>query len=349
MTISLNRLGRLAKLPRTSVSDVATRIEHLPRLGQWLGHPQLYAKRDDSNGLSLGGNKVRQLEYYFGDALEKKADTILITGAIQSNFARLAAAFSAKLGMECHIQHEDRVPNATKTYRASGNVLLQRLLGAHLHYYEHGEDESGADKALHELAAKLRQNGRKPYVIPLAPGHPPLGALGYVLAAAEILQQLDALDILIDEVIVASGSGNTHAGLLFGMRALDSDIRVLGICVRRAKTLQFSRIRDRCLEIAELLEMDSPVGDDDIHLTDTHLAPGYGKAPNAVMEAIAIAARTEALLADPTYTGKAMAAFIARASELAPDGALMFMHTGGTPSLFAYQDEIARYLESRDA
>ncbi len=347
MTDYIRRLGRLGEMPRATVNEVSTPIEHLSQLGKRFRHPHLYVKRDDSNGLSFGGNKVRQLEYYFGDALACGADTVLITGAVQSNFARLTAAFSAKLGLQCHIQHEDRVPDVEDTYLTSGNVLLEKMLGAHLHHYDEGEDEFGADRALRKIAATLEQSGRKPYVIPLAPGHPPYGAVGYVLAAAEILKQIESLGIRITEMTVASGSGNTHAGLLFGLRALDSPIQVIGACVRRAKTLQFDRIRSRCVEIADLLEMDSPVTDSDIVLTDRHLAPCYGKASGEVLEAISVAAETEALMVDPTYSGKAMATFLDRTGQA--DTGLMFIHTGGTPGLFAYKNEITEYLQPKPA
>ena len=345
----IGRLGRLGDLPRISIHPAPTPIERLDRLGQRFNHSLLFVKRDDCHGLAFGGNKVRQLEYYFGDATARGADTILVTGAVQSNFARLTAAFAAKLGMECHIQHENRVADVDDEYLTSGNVLLAKMLGAHLHPYPDGEDEAGADRAMRELAATLRQRGRKPYVIPLAPGHPPYGALGYVLAAAEILEQIKNLGCRFDKILVASGSGNTHAGLLFGLRALNSDVSVIGSCVRRAKSLQFERIRIRCSEIAELLDLDSPIADKDIELCDYHLAPGYGKASGRVLDTISLAAATEALLVDPTYTGKAFATFIDQISHAAHDEGIMFIHTGGTPGLFAYKSKIAEHLQGATA
>ena len=174
--------AKLDVLPRTPLAHTPTPIEKLNNLSAVLGGGALYVKRDDCTGLAMGGNKARQLEYYFGEALQQNADTVLITGAVQSNFVRMAAAAAAKLDLDCHIQLEERVGDAGADYRQSGNVLLDRILGATIHTYPKGEDEDGADANLKMIADELRSTGRQPYIIPLAPGHPPLGALGYVRA-----------------------------------------------------------------------------------------------------------------------------------------------------------------------
>jgi D-cysteine desulfhydrase/L-cysteate sulfo-lyase len=332
----MSTLAKLHTIARTPLAHTPTPIEPLPNLGKYLGSGPLYVKRDDCTGLALGGNKARQLEYYFGDALEQGADTVLITGAVQSNFVRMAAAAAAKLGLTCHIQLEERVTDAGAEYRESGNVLLDRILGAVMHTYPKGEDEAGADANLKMIAEQLGEAGKKPYIIPLAPGHPPLGALGYVRAASEILDQLADADYQIDEIVVASGSGNTHAGLLFGLRALDSGITVTGACVRRDREAQLARITTRCRAIAALLETESPVQRQDIQLTDDTFAPGYGHLNNATHEAISLCARLEGLLLDPVYTGKSMAACIQRARDGGSNRSILFMHTGGTPGVFAY-------------
>jgi len=334
----LSAFGRLTGLPRTTLMSGPTPLNDLPNLGSvYNGEVSLLAKRDDCGGLAFGGNKVRQLEFYFGEAKAQNADTILITGAVQSNFVRLAAAAARKLGMDCHIQLEERVAKSDPYYRTSGNVLLNKLLGATLHSYPDGEDEAGADKNLGVIAENLKSKGAKPYIVPLAPGHAPLGALGYIVCAQELLQQQQDQGHKIDEIVVASGSGNTHAGLLFGLRGLGSSIPVKGVCVRRGADEQGPRVKDRCQQIADFLEMDNPVGDDDVEVDDTFLPPGYGEANNDVMQAILVAARTEALMLDPTYTGKSMAGFMARASEAKQGSTLVFLHTGGTPAIFAYE------------
>ena len=334
-------LGQLARMPRARVASDPTPLEPLQNLERWLAGPRLLVKRDDCQPLAFGGNKVRQLEFYFGAAQAQGADTVLITGAVQSNFCRLCAAFAAKLGMECHIQQEERVAKDDPLYRASGNVLVERLLGAKLHAYPHGEDEAGADARLEELASDLRAQGRNPYVIHLAPGHPPLGALGYVVAAQEVTEQLDARGVTPDAFVVPSGSGATHAGFLYGLRAIGRNTPVLGVCVRRAADLQRPRLVTRCGEIAKLLEAENPVREEDVQITDAFLAPGYGQLNPATVEAIFLGATREAMMLDPVYSGKTMAGFLDRARQGSPEETLVFLHTGGTPALFAYGNALA--------
>lgn len=331
-------LDRLSDFPRTRMGLDPTPLEPLDRLTAATGGARLWAKRDDLNGVAFGGNKVRQLEYYFGQALAEGADTVLITGAVQSNYCRLAAAFAARLGMDCHIQQEERVAHETAAYRHSGNVLVERLLGATLHGYPAGEDEVGADANLEALADRLRASGRSPYVVHLAPGHPPLGALGYIHAAREVLEQAAAADLHFDTAVVPSGSGATHAGFLFGLRALGSNLPVIGVCVRRAADLQGRRIAERCEEIAAILGMANPVGDADIAVDDRFLGPGYGQLNRPTEQAILGAARTEAVILDPVYSGKAMAGALAIGRDLGKGSNVLFLHTGGSPAIFAYAD-----------
>ncbi|MDX1402801.1 MAG: D-cysteine desulfhydrase family protein, partial [Kiloniellales bacterium] len=301
---------------------------------------ELLVKRDDCTGLAMGGNKVRQLEFYFGDALAQDADSILITGAVQSNFVRLAAAAARKLGMEIDIQLEARVPKTDSAYLNSGNVLLDKLLGAKLHHYPHGEDEAGADRRLEEIAEQRRSEGKKPYIIHLSPGHKPLGALGYVIAARETLLQLAEAGRKVDRFIVPSGSGATHGGFLFGLRALGCTVPVTGVCVRRSAELQRPRIVTRCREISDLLEMSNPVEDGDVEFDERFLAPGYGRLNPPTAEAIALAAQNEGLLLDPVYSAKCMAGAIDAARKGRDDETFLFLHTGGTPALFAYGEGV---------
>lgn len=336
--------GNLDTLPRVTLAHTPTPMEMMPNLGKQIGRSNLYIKRDDCTGLGMGGNKVRQLEFYIGDAVANGADTILITGAVQSNFTRTAAAAARKAGMECHIQMEQRVPNSSPLYYHSGNILLSRMLGATLHSYPDGEDEEGADRRLEEIADDLRAKGKKPYVIHLGQGHPPLGALGYVVAAREIITQINELDISFDDITVASGSGATHAGLLFGLRALGCTIPIKGICVRRSRDLQYPRIKGHCHKIAKLLQMENPVDNDDINVNDDALAPGYGRINDAVIEAIKLSAHCEGIILDPVYTGRTMAGFLSHVRQRSREGNSLFIHTGGQPAIFAYEADLQPLL-----
>ncbi|MDP6873170.1 MAG: D-cysteine desulfhydrase family protein [Alphaproteobacteria bacterium] len=341
-----SKFGRLAEYPRVPLSVVPTVIEPAPKLSAELGL-NLSIKRDDLTGLAFGGNKTRQLEFYFGAAQAEGADTIVITGAVQSNYVRVAAAAAARLGMDIHVQSEERVPDVDATYRQSGNVLLGDLLGVHRHAYPVGEDEAGADKAVQAIADNLRDNGRRPYVIPLAPGHQPTGALGYVLAAGEIVAQLQSSGASIDTIVLGSGSGFTHAGLLFGLRALEQETVVHGICVRRNAEAQAARIARQCRDLAAMLGLEEAVTDRDIRLFDGVLAPGYGQLNPATADAIVLAARCEGLFLDPVYTGKAMAGLMALAANrtLSADSNVLFLHTGGTPAIFAYGPQLQHWVE----
>lgn len=312
----------------------------MERLSRHLDGVSLFVKRDDCTGLGFGGNKVRQLEYYFGQAIDEEADTILITGAVQSNFVRTAAAAAARVGMECHIQLEERVPDVDALHRSSGNVLLSRLLGATFHCYPTGEDESGADARLEEIAEQLRRHGSRPYIIPLGAAHEPLGSLGYIDAVAELLTQLEQQSLRMDHLVVTSGSGSTHAGLLFGLRAFGSQIGITGVCPRRDAHSQQRRVAGHLEKLASMLDLDPAVTPEDIRLTDVSLAPGYGRLNDATVKALQLTARCEGLFLDPVYTAKAMAGLFHLAEHDQISGNVLFWHTGGQPALFGYGEAL---------
>ncbi len=332
----------LAAHRRVILGHLPTPIDPMPVLGRALGI-SLSVKRDDCTGLAFGGNKVRQLEYYLGPATDAGADTVLITGALQSNFTRLTAAAARKLGMAAHLQLEERVKKTDLDYRTSGNILVERMLGAHVHYFLEGEDEGAADHALDRLAAELAAAGRRPYVIHLGTGHPPLGGLGYVAAAAELHHQLAATgDPEQEAIVVPSGSGLTHAGTLVGVKALGWPVPVIGICVRREAEAQHPRVLGRAREIAALIGRDGLISPSDVVVSDEVLHPGYGQLNDQVNEAMAMAAQLEALILDPVYSGRCMAGLIqmARTGRLAPGASVLFIHTGGQPAIFGYRNMI---------
>ena len=269
-------LAGIARFPRVRLGHAPTPLDAAPNLGAALG-VELWIKRDDCTGLAFGGNKVRQLEFELGEAQARGADTVLVTGAVQSNLVRLTASGARRLGMEAHVQLEDRVEGDGELYRTSGNLLLDRVLGATLHTFPVGEDEAAADAALERLAAKLAAEGRRPYVIHSAPGHPPLGGLGYVTAAGEVMEQAHALGIGFDAVVCASGSGLTHAGILVGMRALGERAPVYGICVRREARAQGARVAKLAAEIAAMIGRPAAFEAADVEVDDGVLPPGYGR------------------------------------------------------------------------
>ena len=330
-------LAGIDDYPRIRLGHTPTPLDAAPNLGAALG-VELWIKRDDCTGLALGGNKVRQLEFYLGAAQARGADTVLITGAVQSNFVRLAAAGARQLRMDVHIQLEERVDDADDLYRTSGNVLLDRLLGATLHSFPAGEDEAAADAALERLAGSLAGEGRTPYVIHLSIDHPPLGGLGYVVAANEVMEQARARGFGFDATVCASGSALTHAGTLVGLRAIGETMPVHGICVRREASRQRPRVARRAAELAAMIGRPAVFGEHDVDVCDEVTPPGYGKLNDATREAMLMAAQLEGLLLDPVYTGKAMAGLIAlvRSGRIAAGSRVLFIHTGGLPGIFAY-------------
>lgn len=332
----------LAKFPRAILAHTPTPLEKLPRLSAEFPPCHLYVKRDDCTGLALGGNKARQLEFHLGEALAKRCDNVLSTGALQSNHLRMLAAAAAKLGLECHLQLEDRVDNRSPDYRHSGNILLDRLLGAHLHHRPNaGEDEDGADAALTALAEKIAERG-KPYIIPLGAAHPPIGALGYVAAAVELARQMQRADLPIDLLAVASGSGLTHAGLLTGLRAMGLALPVVGVCVRRSAELQHPRVLAHCRNLADMLGRPGVVQAADVWVEDAALAPGYGRASRQVLADVRLLAAHCGLLTDPVYSGKTFHWMLGalRTGDLNRFRHIAVIHTGGTPALFAYRADM---------
>lgn len=340
MPIAIEALKRrIDSFPRVRAAHLPTPIDRLANLGGML-ECELLAKRDDATGVGFGGNKVRQLEFYIGAAIAEQATTIVITGAVQSNFARAAASMARRFGLDCHVQLEKRVPNTSDSYERNGNVLLDHLLGATLHHFPEGNDEEAADRSASAIADELAAAGRRPYVVPLGASHPPLGAIGYVLAALELADQL-AKSEPIDEIYVGSGSSLTHVGLLFGLRLLEINTVVHGVCVRRDAVSQRTRVVQRLDQLAQLLDVPQPVRDDDVIVSDTTLAPGYGQLNTATTTALLRVARSEGLFLDPTYTGKVMAKLLADADRGRLVGKrVLFWHTGGQPALFAYSDQL---------
>jgi D-cysteine desulfhydrase len=328
----------LARFPRRRYTEGRTPIEKLERLTATIGGPTLYIKRDDLLGLAGGGNKTRKLEFLVADALAKGADTLLTGGAVQSNHCRLTLAAAAKEGMRAFLVLEERVPGSYKD-DASGNNFLFRLMGV-----EGVKVVPGGTNMLSEIEAvaeELKSKGRKPYVIPVG-GSNPIGATGYAACALEILSQIFELGIRIDRVVLGSGSSGTHAGLVAGLFGLNSSIPVVGINVSRPKEAQEELVHSLVERTAAHLGIRGPVPKDAVLCFGDYVGPGYSRPTPEMAEAVRMLARTEAILLDPVYTGKAMAGLLdlARKGYFAKTENVLFLHTGGSPALYAYMKDV---------
>jgi L-cysteate sulfo-lyase len=329
----------LARFPRVRFAHLPTPLEPMPNLTQLLGGPQLYAKRDDCTGLATGGNKTRKLEFLIGDALAQGADTVITHGAVQSNHVRQTAAAACRYGLKCAALLERRVPGHGAEYETTGNVLFDRLFGADLRFVEADTDMDGACA---ELAEAIRERGGKPYYIP-GGGSNPVGALGYVDAALELLTQANAIGVRIDCVVHGTGSTGTQSGLVCGLEGANAGIDVLGICVRRPAAIQEEAVFRTASATAEHVGIKGGLERARIMANGDYVGPGYGIPTAGTIEAIGLAAATEGLLLDPVYSGKAMAGLIdlCRAGFFTRDQNVVFLHTGGAAALFAYEGAFA--------
>ena len=325
----------LARFPRRRYTPGWTPIDKLERLSRQLGGPDIYIKRDDLLGLAGGGNKTRKLEFLVADALVQGCDTLITVGAVQSNHCRLTLAAAAREGLKCRLVLEERV---AKSYDpgASGNNFLFRLLGVEAVTVV----PAGTDLAatMRQVAGEVAALGRKAYVIP-GGGSNPLGALGYVACAEEILAQTFDLGLRLDTIVCASGSAGTHAGLITGLIGNNSLIPLVGINVRRTRQEQEPNVHKLAQETAGLLGLAAGIPRESIEALGDWVGPGYSLPSPEMVEAVRMVARVEGILLDPVYTGKAMAGLIAliRQGRFTRGQNVLFVHTGGAPALYAYQ------------
>lgn len=335
---------QLAQFARRRYTPGPTPIEPLRHLSAALGGPELWIKRDDLLGLAAGGNKTRKLEFLVADALNQGADTLITVGAVQSNHCRLTLAAAVKEGLRCQLVLEERVPGSYAA-DASGNNFLFQLMGV-----EHTVVVPGGSDLLAEmqrLAADVAAQGRKAYIIP-GGGSNPLGALGYVACAEELLAQSFEMGLPFDAVVAASGSGGTHAGLLAGLHAANANLPLIGISVRAQRGAQEEKIHALAQQAADLLGVHTPVPRNAVEVADAYVGPGYSLPTPAMVEAVQMFARHEGILLDPVYTGKTAAGLIAmvRAGRFAPGERVLFVHTGGAPALYAYRDVVLEALSA---
>lgn len=317
--------------PRRPLAHLPTPIEPLPRLSAALGGPQLFVKRDDQTGLALGGNKTRKLEFLVAEAQARGARTLVTAGAWQSNHCRQTAAAAARCGMDCLL-----VLTGPPPARASGNLLLDRLLGARI---ISTPDRGDRDRLLEETVATAAAQGRAPYLVPYG-GSSPTGALGYAFAVQELLAQ----GVTFDWIVFATSSGGTQAGLVLGQRLFGSPGRLLGISIDTPAAELAPRVAALASAASALLGTPQAIPADAVAIDDRYCAPGYGVLTDLEREAIALFARTEGLLLDPVYTARAAGGLLdrIRRGDFAHDARILFWHTGGQPALFAepYQDQL---------
>ena len=315
------------RLPTVALAPAPTPVEELQNLRRALGGgPRLLVKRDDALTFAFGGNKVRKMQLVAADALAAGADTLITSGGIQSNHARVTAAAAAKLGLHCVL-----VANGTRPEKPTANALLDRLLGAEVRYVA---DRSQRARSMEEAAADLRRAGRRPYVIPLG-ASTPLGAVGFIAAVEELQSQLETLP---DVVIHSTSSGGTQAGLVAGCALSAAKTRIIGVSADEAAETLAHDIRTILAGIPALLDLPADrFARVPVEVDDRFVGGGYGVPTEQSLEAIDMLARTEALFLDPTYTAKAMAGLIARvrAREFTKDQTVLFWHTGGQVALFA--------------
>lgn len=338
----------VARFDQEAIAHLPTPFEPMPSLGAELGGPRLFVKRDDQTGLAFGGNKARKLAFILADAVRQQSDTVITWAGVQSNWARMTAAGSRRLGMTPILVLQRREDQSVSP--ADGNLLLDRILGADVRILEPGEDR---EAAVEEIVAAEREAGRRPYVVAVGGSHTggsmdqPLGAVAYADAFGEILKQAREQGVEVTHVVHASGSGSTQAGLVVGAKMLAPEVRILGVSSGGSKARGEANVLAIARETVEAMGLGIEIAPADVVVYDDYVGEGYGILNEAVVEAIAVTARTEGLLLDPVYTGKAMSGLfhLVRSGHFADDDAVVFLHTGGTPALFPYREGVLENLE----
>jgi len=334
-SLRIKSLMRIEALARFSLAQLPTPIEELKSLSRELGGPELLIKRDDQTGLALGGNKTRKLEFLVGQALEEEADTLVTAGAAQSNHCRQTAAGAARAGLRCEL-----VLNGTKPELPNGNLLLDELLGARVHWVQRSEREA----KIGELSDQLRQEGHNPYVIPVG-GSNGAGATGYVLAMMELAEQLNGINRHVDHVVFASSSGGTQAGIVVGAKVTNFNGKLHGVSIDQdyANSATYEcELANIANETAKYIGFNAQFAASDFTVVYNYLGGGYGVVSDLEREAIRLLASREGIILDPVYTGRAMGALIdlIRRKTFRSDETVLFWHTGGAPALFAYVKDL---------
>ncbi len=337
--------ARLEKLPRFPLALLPTPIQPLDNLGQTLGGQNLWMKRDDLTGLEGGGNKTRKLEYLVGDALATGADMLVTVGAIQSNHTRQTAAAAARAGLKCALLHCAWTEDAGAQYRSVGNLLISHLIGADLYVEETArpiEDQG----PLAEFVAQLKQQGHKPYLIPGGASEHRLGSFGYMQCAAEIAVQIEESGVKFDYLLHCTGSSSTQAGLLAGFAALGIGTRVIGVADDDETEIKKARVQRLANDALSELGLSARISASDVEVIASS-ANAYGEPDADTIRAIRLLARTEGLVADPVYEGRAIRGYLNLVDEgrFGESGSgketnVLLMHLGGSPAIHAYAEQL---------
>lgn len=314
------------------LAHLPTPIDKMERLSRHLGGPELYIKRDDQTGLATGGNKTRKLEFLLADALAQGCDHLVTAGSAQSNHCRQTAAAAARYGLGCSLVLSGKAPR-----QKTGNILLDLLLGAHLYWTG---SKSRAD-TMKEVIAELHTMGRKPYPIPVG-GSNVIGATGYVLAMAELMGQLEAQNLHIDFIVMASSSGGTQAGMVLGKKIYGHRASILGVSISQTADELQNHIAALATATATHLGLGTLSVSDLIDVNDDYLGDGYAIVGEAEREAVQMTAQFEGILLDPVYTGRAMAGLIdlIRWGAFTRQQKVLFWHSGGTAALSAFASKL---------
>ncbi|MBW9113665.1 D-cysteine desulfhydrase family protein [Rhizobium cauense] len=340
----MNDRDPLQSFPRERLMKGPTPIQRLARLEEALGERSrgvsIWAKRDDLMELGGGGNKLRKLEFLLGQAKAEGCDTLVVTGGVQSNFARLAAAACARTGLACELVLAQMVPRTTEIYQANGNVLLDRLFGATVHILDPGDDAGAyAQRRVDEVA----ETGRKALLAPLG-GSTTIGCLGYVDCVFELARQSDEMGVAFDQLVIPNGSGGMHAGLAAGLVIAGSDpSRIAAYTVLSPADKCLPATADKVNAVLEHLTLDARVSAEDLRISGAQLGEGYGMPTSSMIDAVELLARSEGLLVDPVYGGKALAGLLSdiESGAIGPHSNVLFIMTGGSPGLYAYADVLA--------
>ena len=322
----------LEKFKRIKLWHFPTPIEHLKKISQFLGGPNIFIKRDDCTGLATGGNKTRKLEFLMPEAINKKADLVITIGAVQSNHARQTAAACTLLGLKCLIILEQRLKDPPESYMKSGNVFLDKLFGAEIVLCPKNENVSDYSQ---KIVQDLQLKGTNIYFIP-GGGSNEIGALGYVGCLNEIIKENSKYNFT--QIVHATGSAGTQSGLLAGRKYFNCKIPVTGISVRYDKTTQVEKVYAVTKKTCEMLQCNI-LDKSEIVVYDEYIGPGYGEPTDGMIEATKLLAKKEAILLDPVYSGKGFAGLIGliKNKKFTKSDNVLFIHTGGAVSLFAYE------------